>query len=233
MHKTLSNITLAGSLFFAMTTSASASLFDFNTTNLGVTGGTYTSASMTVNSITVNISAYTIDNDGLGTINSKTQITAADSGVYVSSSGNNLGVVSSAGEGHNMDGGDGSRDSDPDEGLLFVFSQPVTLDYINFDSFYDLDGDDFNLTVDNQLVLLDYNANDTSPNVINVPGQFDEYNFTGISGTEFLFWADGNSDSFRIDRMRVSAVPLPAAFWLMASGLLGVIGFSKKSLIKS
>jgi len=214
---------MASSLLFAMTTSASASTFDFNTTNLGVAGGNHSSVSMVVDGITVTVSAYTVDNDDAGNING---LTSAGGGVYVSSSSNNLGVSSTSGDGTNLDGG--SSASDPDEGLLFVFSQTVALDYINFDSFTDSSADDFNLTVDNALVLLDHNANDTSPNVINVPFQFDEYNFTGITGTEFLFWADGDSDSFRIDRMQVSAVPLPAAFWLFTSGLIGLIGFSKK-----
>lgn len=219
---------LSGSLFLAMSGSASASLLDFTTANLGVAGGTYNSVVMTVDGITVTITAYTIENDGLGAITSTSPLTTAGTGVYVSSSSNNIGVKSSSADGTNMDGG--ASTGDPDEGLLFSFSQPVSLGYINFDSFTSASGDDFNLTVDNTLILADYNANDISSLVTNVSGQFDEYNFNGITGTEYLFWADGDSDSFRIDQMEVSAVPVPSAVWLFGSGLLGLVGVARRKV---
>ncbi|MFQ5589426.1 MAG: PEP-CTERM sorting domain-containing protein [Nitrospiria bacterium] len=205
---------------------ASATLLKFNATNLGVSaGGTFDSVGMTVDGISVTISAYTIDNDGIGNISSQSLLSGGR-GVYVSSltstsRSGNLGVRSNtSGDGKDLDAG--STLSDLDEGLLFSFNQRISLDYINFDSFGS--GDDFNLTVDGVRVLWDHNANDSSPLVTNVPGEFDEYNFNGITGEKFLVWADGSSDSFRIDRVEVSPAPVPepGTIILMGSGLAGL-----------
>ena len=224
------NLSLYGFAAFALiaSSSASATLLDYSYTNLGVTGGeVYNSVSMTVDGIAVDVTAYTIENNGAGLISSMAQITGTGLGVYVSSSASgNLGVLSSSsGDGTNMDGG-GSA-SDPDEGLLFTFSEAVSLSYINFDSFGS--GDDFNLTVDGVTLLWDFNDSDL-PNPL-VPGSpdNDEFLFSGISGTEFLFWVDSDSDSMRIDRMRVDRVSVsePATLALMGLGLAW-LGFRKK-----
>ncbi len=211
---------------------ANAASFNFNATNLGVPGGAYYNTLATsVDGIGLEIMGLTISNDGAGNISSTTAITGSGLGIYVSSTtSGNLGLRSSTGEGNNIDGGSPTDTSDPDEGLLFTFDQAVRLDYINFDSFTS-SGDDFNLTVDGVSVLVDFNANDVSPLVTNVPSQFDEYNFNNIVGTEFLFWADGNSDSFRIDTLNVSTVPVPAAAWLFGSALLGMFGFTRRKKV--
>jgi len=209
---------------------ASAALFDYNYTNLAVTGGsTLDSVGMTVDGIAVDVTAYTIDNDGAGNISS-TSLLSGGTGVYVSSStSGNLGVRSNTtGDGTNMDGGASGDAADLDEGLLFIFDQEVRLDFINFDSFTEFNADDFNLTVDGVSILVDYNANEVSSLVTNDPLQFDHYYFNNIVGTEFLIWADGDTDSFRIDEMIVSAVPVPAAVWLFGSGLFGLIGVARK-----
>ena len=206
---------------------ASAALMDFNFANLGVSGGSVNeTVSMTSDGISVTVQAYQISNDGYGNISSSSLISGNGSGIYVSStSSGNLGVMTDPrDETHSMDGG--SSASDPDEGLLFTFNQQVSLDYINFDYFGS--SDDFNLTVDGLSILTDFNGNDSSPLVSNVAGQFDEYNFNNISGSQILIWADGNSDSFRIDRFEVSAVPVPAAVWLFASGLLALTGLARR-----
>ncbi len=218
---------------------ASASLFNYNFGTLVVTGGSINdSVGMTVDGITVGVEAYAVANDDAGIITGTTLLSSsseADTGIYVSSStSGNQGVVSSTNEGNNMDGGGNSTTpndpNDPDEGLLFTFDQAVRLDLINFDSFTDdSTPDDFNLTVDGVTLLVDYNANSSSsPLVTNDLIQFDQYTFNTIVGTEFLFWADGNSDSFRIDRMEVTAVPVPAAVWLFGSGLLGLFGIARR-----
>ena len=125
---------------------------------------------------------------------------------------------------HSMDGGTcsttcSSSPSDPDEGLLFVFPHAVQLRYINFDYFSTTGSDDFNLTVDGTTRLVDYNSTAAAdPLVTNVTGQIDEYYFNNLVGTEFLFWADANSDSFRIDRFTI--VPEPATALLLTGGLL-------------
>ncbi len=235
--KQLSMKTLTAVAALTFASMASATTFKFNATNLGVTaGGSYNSLVTTIDGIGLTITALDVLNDNTGNITSATPITGTGVGVYVSSSDStptsgNLGVRGSIGETSNLDGGSGgvlSGVNEPDEGLLFTFDALVSLDYINFDSFTSFGGDDFNLTVDGVSVLVDHNGNDTSALVTNVPGQFDEYNFNNIVGTNFLFWADGNSDSFRIDRLSVSAVPVPAAAWLFGSALLGMFGFSRR-----
>lgn len=193
-------------IFFSIVETASAEMLDFNPTNLGVLGSSpYDSVSLSVDSISVNITAHAIEeHNKLGTIASMSQITGSDVGVYVSDR-NNLGVTSSPldnADSHGMDGGNPDDASDPSEGLQFFFDQFVNLHYINFDDFSG--ANDFNLTVDGVSTLVDFNANSSSPLVDDVPSQPDEFNFLNITGQEFLFWADGESDDFRIDRMNVS-----------------------------
>jgi len=212
-------------LALSCSSAVSAALINLNYTNLSVTGGNaYSSVEMLADGIGVSISAFTIENNGTGEISELFPLLDGGNGVYVSgSSSGNLGVVSGASDGSLLDGG--SVADDLDEGLLFAFDRVVNLNYINFDYFTDKGGDDFNLTVDGDTILWDVNANnsaDFSPFVGNVAGQFDEYNFYGISGQNFLIWADGNSDSFRIDKIQVSAVAEPQSLFLLMLGLLGV-----------
>lgn len=229
MKKRILAKTLLGFLPLIYAGYSQAALIDLNYTNLGVTGGNvYDSVSLSSGGINVNIQAMTLENDGAGNISSSSLLSAGN-GIYVSSTlSGNLGVVSGPSDGNKMDGGSPGDSSDPDEGIRFTFDQAVSLNYINFDYFSDSSGDDFNLTVDGVTLFADYNANDTSTLVNNVPSQFDEYTFNNITGTEFIIWADSNTDSFRIDRLEVSAVPVPAAAWLFISGLIGLVGFSRR-----
>ena len=219
--KFISVVFLSGLVFSG---SSFATLLDFNATSLGVSSSTaYNSVSLSEDGIAVDVTAYTIENNGLGVINSLSSLSTAGLGVYVSGS-NNLGVKSAlSGDGSKMDGG--SDQSDLDEGLLFTFDQVVSLDYINFDNFGS--GDDINLTVDGVTLVVDFSGSDVSPYASQVSGQFDEYNFSGVAGTKFLFWVDSNSDSFKIDRMEVSAVPEPSILALFGLGLIG-LGFGSR-----
>ena len=213
---------------------ASAALLDFNYNNLGVAGSsTSYSVDMVADSIDVDVTAYTVENDGVGGVFSLSQVVDGGTGVYVSGSASgNLGVLSSSGDGTLLDGGDPGGDLD--EGLLFSFSEVVSFDCINFDYFTEKGGDDFNLTVDGVTILWYVNANNSalfSPLVTNVAGQFDEYNFSGITGKNFLIWADANTDSFRVDRMSVSvvnSVPEPSSVLLFGAGLIGFLFRSAK-----
>lgn len=202
------------------TTPVSAAYFDLSKGNFGVAGGTvYDSVSMTSGGIGVTIEAFTIANNGFGAISGLTAL-GGSTGVYVSgATSGNVGVLSNTtSDGTNMDGGNSSTDLD--EGLLFTFSHKVSLDFINLDSFTS-SVEDFNLTVDGVTLLVDFNANDSSPFITNT-AEFDKYNVHGITGTEFLIWADGDSDSFRVGGLEATLVPVPAAFWLFASGLMGL-----------
>lgn len=174
---------------------------------------------MTQDGLSLSMSAYTIENDDVGNISDLTLL-GGGAGVYVhTTASGNLGVKSNlSGDGVDLDGGTSS--SDLDEGILFSFSEMVSLSFIDFDSFTSSGGDNFNLTVDGVLMLLNHNDNASSALVNDVAGKFDEFTFNDISGTEFLFWADGSSDSFRIDQIEVHAVPAPATILLLGGGLL-------------
>ena len=69
MFKTSILKTLLGAATILSSSSASAALFNFNTTNFGLAGSsTVASASMTVDGITVDLTAFTIANNGSGVI---------------------------------------------------------------------------------------------------------------------------------------------------------------------
>jgi len=230
--------TVVGFIALMVTNMANATTFDFNAANLSLTGGSaYNTINTSLDGIGLTITAVTISDGG----NSSVQVTEDGLGVYLSESGN-LGVFSSVpsmSNGFVTDGTDLDGEGS-DEGLLFSFDQLVSLDFIDFDSFtnpslFTLDSesstnfvaDNFNLTVDGVSVLTDYNANGASPLVSNM-ALFDEYGFSGIVGNNFLFWADADSDSFSINTLEVSTVPVPAAAWLFGSALLGLIGLSRR-----
>ena len=213
-----------------------AAVFDFNEVNLSKTSSSaYSSVGMTSGGIGLTVQAYTIDNNGSGTITSKALIDSSGLGVYLrnsSSHGESLGVKSVDGDGYKLDGGSSiNASSDPDEGLLFVFDRTVSLDFINLD-YFNLGGtgDDFNVTVDGTTFIVDYSKADDGTNslVTSTDGQQDHFLFNHLIGKEFLIWADGSSDSFTISDLKVSAVPLPAAIWLMAPALFGIFSLSGK-----
>ncbi len=142
--------------------------------------------------------------------NSLSQITGDDVEIYLSNSKDAFGVVSFIGDGENLDGGNTGDDTDPDEGLLFSFSELVSLSDIFFKSFGS--SDDYNLMVDGIDIFSDKD---------------DSYDFGSIIGQEFLVWADGSSDAFYVSGLEVSAVPEPSIVALFGLGLLGM-GFTRR-----
>ncbi len=214
-------------LSFSMMGTAAASEFDFRTDTLGQTGdAAYTSVGMAVDGINVDITAQRIINDGAGNISSMSQITGSGLGVYLRNA-NDLGVLSKAGEYSGIDGGNcGSScgtSSDPDEGLLFTFDTMVSLDFLDLDYFKG--DDDFNLTVDGVLIFADYNINDgplANVSVLNPANSTNQFVFSNVIGKDFLIWADSNNDGFRVDSLRVSAVPETTPVILLIIGLIGL-----------
>ncbi|HEB55426.1 MAG TPA: lamin tail domain-containing protein [Gammaproteobacteria bacterium] len=83
-----------------------------------------------------------------------------------------------------------------------------------------------------EITRLEYSSgfvkNGKSTELVSLPGEVDDYQTTpdlqtygaGDTGTP---GAEGSSE------LKVSAVPVPAAIWLFASGLIGLCGITKKS----
>ena len=215
--------------------SASAALIRLNHTNFSV--GPSESLTTSIDGISLTITAFMLGNNGEGSISSATQVTSPY-GVYVSTStsdesAGNIGVENSSTDSDNLDGANG------DEGILFRFDRVVSLDYINFDSFGSYE--DFNLSSSlspDALIpsfdslLVDIGGNGTDANYIESNPEYDAFNFQNVIGTQLLVWADGSSDSFRIDRIEVSevpeAVPSPGSLPLMGLGGLLAFGFLRR-----
>ncbi len=110
-----------------------------------------------------------------------------------------------------------------EESLMLVFNQEVTIDQITFnngDHQQNFSGD-FDLSIDGGAVTT-YSLT----NIFNTP----------LTGTEFTF-SNPNSQGgsgvsneyqFYIGVMEVTPVPVPAAVWLFASGLLGLVGVARR-----
>ena len=97
----------------------------------------------------------------------------------------------------------------------------------------------FNNADGNALALFsDTNGNPIPGYTGTYEANFDHISFVGILATdisEVFRWLEFKEDTgsndigiFNLRFASVSAVPLPAAFWLFASGLLGLIGLRKK-----
>jgi len=108
------------------------------------------------------------------------------------------------------------------ESLRLLFNQEVTINQLVFRN--GNHGEDF----DGQFTLAMGNAPATLYDLTHI---FD----TPLTGTDFIFTninADTNTPlylyEFYISSMEVTAVPVPAAAWLFASGVLGLVGAARR-----
>lgn len=150
------------------------------------------------------------------------KVTGNDVGVYQDYWG--LGVISSPGDGNDLDGGSsGDYADDPDEGLLLVFSRRVDV----LDIFVgDLDGnDDINFSV------VDL-TNPDAPVLGNSEVDFYGPDFQvewafglgpQFTGSAFMLWVDGDSDDVELLGVTVKKVPTPATLLLFMAGLTGLV----------
>lgn len=170
--------------------------------------------------VSLSVTAWTSSYDSDGNqLENWMQVTGPGLGVYQDEWG--LGVISSDSDGNDLDGGSSSNfANDPDEGLLFVFSEVVHI----FDVFMgDLDGsDDFNFSV---VDLLSPNSIALGQTVTDVFGPpFEEefpFVFDGeFRGSAFMVWVDGSSDDVEV--LGISTIPEPGVLMLFALGLLGL-----------
>ena len=192
--------------------------FDFTNTNQTFTNGSHTFIGSDATS-TVDVSA---GNTG-GSLTS--HVAGSPWGLLVCTGGFPDAPRSSASCGsgtsdfHYIDGGSSGNSSDPDEFVSLQFADNVTLLHA---SFYSGSDGDFDLFVDGDKKL---NEKTVRNNVY----------FSGLSGSELVFLADGSGDAFKLRTLTVdvSEVPVPAAFWLFGSALFGLFARARRQGQKS
>lgn len=149
--------------------------------------------------------------------------------VGVSQSEDGLGVVSSENDSDSIDGGSsGDFLRDPDEGILLLFSEPVTLIDVGFSEVGD--DDDVNLAIadvvsddeiESEDVFVDRGRPGTERDVI--------FGLTSNpTGTAFLLFVDGNDDDVFLSSISVAKVPEPGSLVLLVTALFGLIVVRKK-----
>lgn len=111
------------------------------------------------------------------------------------------------------------------EVLTFTFSQAVNLQKIGF---YLFDNNIDKARLSYGASSIDINSAPTDNSGKPVVG-FSQYSVGGAPlVTSFSVAARGSVTSFRISDITVNTVPVPAAAWLMGSGLLGLAGVARR-----
>lgn len=161
------------------------------------------------------VSAWTTNVNDAQTELASWQMLSGDNGVYKGSTG--LGVVSSDNDGFDLDGGSsGSFADDPDEGLLFVFSEQVNL--LAFIAGDLSANDDLNFS---RVSLQSPDSLDVSNLFVDRNDGSEHYQLSSAAfGYAFMLWVDGNDDDVRIESLEFSTVPEPYTLLLLAIGLL-------------
>lgn len=183
------------------------------------------------NDLILSVTAWTASYNSSGEqLQSWQQVTQDGLGVYQDDNG--LGVISSDGDGNDLDGGSSSNyASDPDEGLLFSFNRNINI----FDFFVgDLDSsDDFNISNVN---FIGGNSISLSNSIIDVYGPDFETEWVfetqeQFGGTSFMLWVDGRSDDIEV--LGVSAIPEPKTLLLFSLSLLALIYSNKRLSLRN
>jgi len=184
---------------------ASASTFNF----LGLSGSDTSSLSFNVDGIGLTVTAGTFSSGS-----NPSSIDFSTRRVDRSVGGQGLGVDSS-GDAESIDGFAGN------DVLVFTFDQEVTIDRIFFGgvdgnddfAFGDVTGSSFTRIVNFQ----------------DVAGSVFTSSFGGdTAGLGFGIGAIGTADNFSIRGLEVSAVPLPAAGWMLLAGVGGIAAMRRK-----
>lgn len=170
--------------------------------------------------VSLTVTAWTANVKGNQQVKTDWAQVTGDYGVYKGSSG--LGVKSSENDGSDLDGGKSKKFStDPDEGILLVFSEEVN--FLGFVASSLSSNDDLNFSLVNFL----------SPTVIATTDIFiDESSdyeddlfgvFPGIVGSAFLIWVDGKNDDVRIDDIGFTKIPEPSTLILLSIAMFGLV----------
>lgn len=219
--KTLSTLLLLLLITFAQSAFANLILMDF-------TGQPESESQNLVfheGGVTLTVSAWTTS---VNTDQDQLQPWAyIDNGFGVSVREFGLGVKSSADDGSTLDGGE-SADSatDPDEGLLLVFSHQVNI--LDFFLSSLSDNDDVNFAFANVISPTEVTTSDIFVDVGAGDGPFGMVAMNQpVIGTSFMLWVDGADDDVRLADLAFVKMSEPSAF-----ALLLLAGFMLRRKIK-
>lgn len=198
-----------------LSTTASAGYIDFTGTNEGIADEFI----FEQDGIILTISAWTTNVNSNQEVISDWKRLSGLYGVYKGGSG--LGVISNDIDGYHLDGGSSSNLNDLDEGLLFVFSEQVN--FWGFAADYLSDNDDLNLSYVN---ILNSDKITTTDIFIDRKADSDGYAgfpISGLIGTAFMVWVDGNDDDVRIADTYITEVPEPSTLYIFSLVLVGIV----------
>jgi len=178
----------------------------------------YNSINFAENSVGLTVTAF-MKND----LNEWLRVQGGIAGVFHGSTG--LGTQLGLGNDSNMlDGASNNLGNDRDEGLLFSFTDEVSLTHIDFANFSSRD--DFNLEVDGVNTLVKHRETNSSGFTE------DEYYFPDYIGTSFMIWSETSTSSFYIQDISIShdsnPIPIPATFLLVSSGFMLLLGSARR-----
>ncbi len=204
--KTIKSTALALALTTMTATTASAVVIDFGAVSHS-----------TANSITISQGGYTVTAtavgiNGVGTVLANSQVIRTKN---TNPNEGGLGVVSQNDTNHEIDGGVTPLSIYKDM-LLLTFTTAVKIAKISFSR---VDGnDDATFTVDGNAMGTMALSGFDWPNYLSV----------GFTGTVFGISALQQNDNFKIRSIQVTPIPLPPAVLLLASGIAGICGLSRR-----